>query len=221
MPQVTLSVSSGWSAAAGVSSRDIIQSDGANTLRLARIALVVRKLELKRRFQSGCSTVPTSDPTCQTFAVGPLLVELPVDRETAAVVSVDVTPGIYDEVEFEIHKPDDDTPGDREFLTRWPEFRRVSIRVEGEYNGEPFVFTQDLNESQQADLVPALEVLEDAPATNVTLRVDARSWFWRGAALVDPRAALKGGPDEKVVEDNIERSIAAFVDRDWNGQPDN
>ncbi|MDH3225387.1 MAG: hypothetical protein OEO23_16825, partial [Gemmatimonadota bacterium] len=119
MPQVTLSVASGWSSAASVADRDIIQTDGTSTLRVTRVTVVVRRMELKRQFQSGCSG-GTVTPECQSLVLGPLLVDLPVDRETAAVVSVDVSPGTYDEVDFEIHKPDDDTLGDQAFLLAHP-----------------------------------------------------------------------------------------------------
>jgi len=220
MPRVTLSVASGWTGGALVAPRDIVQTDGVNTLTMSRIAVVIRKLELKKRYQAGCSVTPSTDPSCETFAVGPLLVELPLNQLTRSLVSVDVPPGAYDEVEFEIHKPDDDTPGDLQFLEAHPEFRRVSVRVEGDFNGGAFVFTQDLNESLEADLEPHLYVNEDDPPTNITLRIDARTWFWDGNTLVNPFSALKGEENEKLVEDNIEDSIRAFPDHDWDGQPD-
>ncbi|MCA9737267.1 MAG: hypothetical protein KC645_06560 [Gemmatimonadetes bacterium] len=214
-----MSLSSGWTQA-GVASADIVQTDGVRTLRLTRVQLVVRSLELKRRYQSGCAASGGAPGACRAYVVGPLLLDLPLDRESSSLLALDVPPGVYDEVDFDLHKPDDDSPQDIAFLAEHPAFRGVSVRAEGEFEGTWFVFVQDLNGRQEADLVPPLQIQTDAPETVVTLRVDARRWFWDGPTLLDPRSGLKGHPNERIIEDNIEASIEAFEDRDRDGAPD-
>ncbi|MCK7521644.1 MAG: hypothetical protein MZV64_30150 [Ignavibacteriales bacterium] len=67
--------------------------------------------------------------------------------------------GTYDRLEFEIHKPEDDGDADdAAFLAAHPDFRRISIRVTGTYNGTPFAYTTDLSEEQERALVPPLSL---------------------------------------------------------------
>ena len=156
---------------------------------------------------------------CEKFVAGPFLLELPLDGSVKTVITLDdVSVGVYDELEFDIHKPDDDTPEDLAFIQQHPEFRRVSIRVEGEYNGDAFLYLTDLNEDQEVDLVPPLVVDEAPNQTNVTLMVGVDSWFRRSdGSLIDPATANKGGVNEKLVEDNIEDSIEGFEDENIDG----
>lgn len=162
------------------------------------------------------------DDSCEEFVAGPFLLELPLDGSVETVVTLDdVTPGVYDELEFDIHKPEDDTADDLAFIQQHPDFRRISIRVEGDYNGDSFVYETDLNEDQEVDLMPPLVVTDASNQTNVTLVVDVDSWFRRGdGQLVDPASANKGGSNEKLVEDNIEDSIEGIEDDDFDGDDD-
>ncbi len=225
--RVTLSVSPGTGVVATpqnsnlTASSDLIQILSGDTLVMTRVAVVLREMELKRQFASGCSVGEPSGESCQRFAVGPLLVEIPVVGGLTPVVTIDVPPGMYDEVEFEIHKPEHDNPTDNAFLLANPDFEDVSVRVEGTFNGQPFVFLQDLGETREADLVPPLLVTDENPAaTNLTLAIDVSRWFVSPSGLINPSTANKGGDNEDIVEDNIEDSIEAFEDRDRDGRKD-
>ena len=195
---------------------DVVQSDGAHTLELTRVALVLREIELKRISDDDCShsdSIGGDDDSCEEFAIGPMILELPLDGSIDQVIRATVPADTYDELEFEIHKPDDDTPEDLAFLQANPEFKDVSIRVEGRYDGEDFLFVQDLNEDQELVLSPPLVVSEETGPVDLTLVLDVERWFVRGdGSLIDPRTALKGQPNEDVVEENIERSIDIFDD---------
>ena len=93
-----------------------------------------------------------------------------------------------------------------------------SIAVEGTYNGDPFSYETDLNEEQEFDLIPNLVIGEDAPATNITIRLDVSTWFVDGDGnLFDPATAAKGEPNENLAENNIKNSIDAFEDEDRDG----
>lgn len=225
---VSLSVSvpqaTGFSAGmtSGSALFDIVQNDGAAELVITRAAMVLREIELERRFDDDCDDhVSGSDDDCEEFSTGPMILELPVDGSVDRVLSIDGVPAdVYDEVEFEIHKPEDDTAEDITFIQANPDFDRVSIRVEGTWNGEAFVYLTDLNEEQEYDLVPPLQVDGTTPV-NVTLSIDLSTWFVTpNGSLVDPRSANDGGPNESLVEDNIERSIDVFEDHDQDGDDD-
>jgi len=201
---------------------DIVLNDGASELVMTRVAMVLREIELERQFDDDCDDhVSGSDDDCEEFSTGPMILELPLDGSVDQVLSISGVPAdTYDEVEFEIHKPEDDSAEDIAFLQANPDFRRVSIRVEGTFDGAPFVYTTDLNEEQEHALVPPLVVTDGSAPVNVTLSVDVGGWFLVGGTLVDPRSANEGGPNESAVEDNIERSIDLFEDDDRDGDDD-
>ena len=202
---------------------DIVQNDGSSELVIQRVAMVLREIELERQFDDDCDDhVSGDDDDCEEFSTGPMILELPVDGSVDQVISISNVPAdTYDEIEFEIHKPEDDTAADLAFIQAHPEFERVSIRVEGLFNGEAFTYLTDLNEEQEHALVPPLTVDANSGPVNVTLSIDVSTWFRTPAGdLVDPRSANDGGPNEQLVEDNIERSIDAFEDDDRDGEDD-
>lgn len=195
--------------------------DGDNTLVVTRVAMVVSEVELERMNHDDCDMVEGDDDSCEEFETGPFLLELPLDGTVDRVLSVDVPPDVYDELEFEIDNPDDDDQAERDFVAAHPDFDRVSIRVEGTWNGEAFVFTSRLEAEQEMDLFPPLEVTEGSGPVNLTLSVDISGWFVDGSGnLVDPRTANRDGVNEELVEDNIERSIDLFEDHDRDGDDD-
>ena len=196
---------------------------GNDSIILRSIEVVLREIELKRVEADSCDSVMDNDD-CEEFEVGPVLVALPLGTAaTATVITVNAAPGMYDELEFEIHKPGDSD--NAAFIAAHPDFDGVSIRVTGTYSQagtrSEFTFTSDLNAEQEMDLVPPITVSEGV-GTNVTLRVDVSTWFLNagGTALVDPASANKGQPNEGVVKDRIEASIDAFRDDDHDGHDD-
>jgi hypothetical protein len=223
-PSVSLAVAVGSSGAAAslAPSFDLMFNDGANTLEISRVAMVLREVELKLVEDDDCEdSSDGDDDDCEEFEVGPFLLELPLDGEVVHLVTLDgVTPGVYDELEFDIHKPDDDTPEDLAFLAEHPDFRDVSIRVEGTFNAASFTYLTDLNEEQELDLVPPL-VIGQETSTTVTLLLDLDSWFrLADGTLIDPATANKGGANENLVRDSIRDSIEGFEDEDEDGSED-
>ena len=220
--QITLSVAA---AAAGASATAVDSvTIGGHTLVLEQVELVLREIELERLFDacdrsdSSGSSSRSDDDDCEELSVGPMLLDLPLGGAPERVVTIEADSGIYREVEFEIHKPEDDE-GDDQFLREHPDFRKVSIRARGRYDGQAFVFQTDLSAKQEYDLVPPL-VVSERTATNLTLVVSVADWFRVRGALVDPMQALKGGAFEGDVKDNIKRSFEVFEDRDHDGRSD-
>ena len=197
-------------------------TDGANTLVLTRVELVLREIELKRADREGlCSG--ERDDDCEELELQPRLLEVPLSSGPERSFTASVAPGRYDEIEFEIHKPEDGSGDDSDagFLQQHPEFAGVSVRVEGSWNGEPFTFTSDLNAEQEVSLDPVLVVSDGGGDTELMLFVDLSTWFADGSgSLVDPRTATEGGSNQTLVENNIKRSIDVFEDRDDDGRRD-
>lgn len=217
--QVTLSVATGLAAPAAASSDSV--TSGGHTLVFDQVELVLREIELKRVFDDchdDSSGSGSSDDDCEEFATGPILLDLPLGEGPARVVTIEADTGTYREVEFEIHKPEDD-PGDDQFLRDHPDFRKVSIRARGRFDGESFVYQTDLDVEQEYDLVPPL-VVGGGTATNVTLVVTIGDWFRVRGVLVNPLQALKGQAFESEVTENIKRSFKVFEDRDRDGRDD-
>ena len=226
---VRLWVASGQGIPAGAADRgialagaaDIVLQDDNHTLEITSVQIVLREIELERLSDDDCDDLPGADDDCEEFEIGPMLLDLPLDGSVKQVVEAQIPADVYDEIEFEIHKPDDDTPEDLAFLTANPTFKGVSIRVMGTFDGEDFVFEQDMDVEQEIDLVPPLTVAEGSGPIELTLELDVTTWFVRGnGTLIDPQTANKGGPNEDIVEDNIERSIEVFEDDDLDGDRD-
>lgn len=194
-----------------------------DTIIIRSAELVVREVELKKVEAADCDDV-VGNGDCDEFVTGPVLVALPLGAAaTETVVSVDAPAAMYDELRFEIHKPDNIT--DAAFIAANPTFADVSMRVNGTYSQAgtrtDFSFTSDLNERQDVPLSPPLTVSE-GQSTNVTLRLDIGAWFLNagGTALVNPATANKGQPNENVVRDRIRASIDAFRDDNRDGVDD-
>jgi hypothetical protein len=196
---------------------------GNDTLIIRSVELVLREIELERIEVDECEDME-SDDACEEFETGALLVSLPLgSTQTERVITLQAQPGTFDELEFDVHKPDDVT--DAAFIAANPDFADISIRVTGTYSQagsrSDFTFTSDLNEEQEIDLNPPL-VVDEGGATNVTLRLDISRWFVNagGTALVDPATANNGQANENLVRDNIRASIDVFRDDDTDGLDD-
>lgn len=195
---------------------------GDDTLIVRSVDVVLREIELERVEVADCDSIE-GNGDCEEFESGPVLVSLPLGNATEVAIAIDASPGMYDELELEVHKPDE--LQDAAFIAAHPDFADVSIRVTGTFSRAgtrtDFAFTSDLNEKQEVAIDPPLTVSE-GDVTTVTLRLDLSSWFVDagGTALVDPATANKGGANENLVRDHIRASIDAFRDDDHDGLDD-
>lgn len=214
------SVSGSLAAAAVVAAGDTtIIALGSDTIVLRSVDIVLRKIELKRVEAASCDSV-SGNGDCEEFEAGPVLASFPLGAtSTAAAVTVNAPDGQYDELEFEIHKTDTTSSQEAAFIAANPDFRAISIRVTGTYNHTAFVYTSDLDASQEMAFSPPLDVTGGTPS-NLTIRMDVSTWFVNGGALVDPATANKGGANEGVVKDNIKQSVDAFEDDNHDGHDD-
>jgi hypothetical protein len=190
---------------------------GGDVIVITRAQLVLGEIELKREDDDGCEALGMDDDDgCEEFSTGAMLVDLPLNGQVATEITIAPDTGVYDEIDFEIHKPESDGDDDA-FLAQHPDFDGVSIRVTGTFNGEPFTYESDLDVEQENQIVPPLVIGDATAGTNVTMHVDLDAWFRNGAVLVDPRTANKGEPNEGIVKENIKTSFKAFEDDDRDG----
>ena len=219
--RVQLRISTLSAPAAGAALAPENYTLGGTALSLSKVQVVLREIELKRTEGSTTcvedngaaaslsgseSENGDSEDHCEKFVTGPVLLDLPLNGSVDQVVTIDADTGTYRKLEFQIHKAADGSS---------------SIRVEGTWNGTPFVYTTDLSAEQEVRLVPPL-VITAAGQTALTLKIDLRTWFLNGAgtAFVDPATANAGQPNENLVKDNIRRSFDAFEDDDHDGRRD-
>ncbi len=193
-------------------------TDGSNTLVITGVQLVLREIELHRAGAlADCADSASDD--CEELEVGPLLLDLPLGTPGAArTFSVQLAPGSYDRIEFELHKPSD--PEDAAFMQAHPDFEDISVRVTGTYNGEDFTYTGRFNDEQEFNLVPEL-IMGDVAAADLTLFANLDRWFRDPAGtLVHPNSANNGGPNQGLAEQNIKASLDAFEDENHDGRDD-
>ena len=196
------------------------QVTGTDTLIITSAQMVLREIELKAVETPACDVEPEPDG-CEEVEVGPELVDLPLTPGATQKFDVDIPPGMYSRIDFEVHKVESGDPLDNAFIALHPEFDGLSIRVIGTFNGQAYVYETDLDVKQELDLVPALTVSEGVDV-NVTVRVDVGTWFrTAGGDLIDPASGNKGEPNENEVEDNITASLRAFEDNDRDGDDTN
>lgn len=203
-------------AARAAAALDDTLISGSDTLIITRAEIVLRQIDLKRIDVTNCD-LGLDDGGCQEFEAGPVLVSLPLSPGAEVEFELDVPPGTYSEIEFEIHKVENE-PSDITFLQTHPEFDGLSIRVTGTFRGNSFLFESDLGVEQKLALTPALIVAEGIGSINVTVFVDLDAWFRDPTGgLLDPDTGNKGGQNESLIKDNIKDSMEAFEDDDHDG----
>jgi hypothetical protein len=221
-PAATAPAGSG-SASVVASGDSTVIALGSDTLILRSLAVVLKQIELKRLETSSCDSIPTNGD-CEEFESGPVLATFPLGAtNSAAAVTVNAPAGQYDKLEFEIHKTDTTSSSEAAFIAANPDFKDISIRATGTFSHagsrSDFVFTSDLDASEELGFTPALTVVDGSPA-NLTIRLDVSTWFVNSGALIDPTSANVGGPNEGIVQNNIKNSIDAFEDDNRDGRDD-
>lgn len=192
---------------------------GSDSVIIRSAQFVLRKVELKSSNVATCDAITNAG--CSEFESGATLVTLPLGSTVIATqVTITVPAGIYNAVEFEIHKPN--SSDDPAFIAANPAFANISIRVMGTYSQagtrSAFTFTSTVDQKQEASLVPAL-TFRDGQVANLTLRANLAGWFLNssGTALVDPASANAGGANESVVANNLQNSFKVFEDDSRSG----
>lgn len=190
---------------------------GTNTLVVNSAQVVVQEIEFERDEASGSCALSANDDACESFEVGPRLLNLPLSGAVALEVTQEIPEGEYDEIEIDIHRLTD-SGEDQAIAAQVPELAGASILVTGTFDGAAFTFTTDIDQELELEFDPPLNV---DGTSGVTLSFDLAAWFTDSSGnLVDPRTALAGGANESLVEGNIRQSIVSFEDDDQDGVSD-
>lgn len=214
----------------------------ADEILLTRAQLVVKDVKLKRA-SAECSddddfrtvnfvevdgtvvtvvvnaNVERDRTSCPTVHLGPYLVDVPMAFGDGPRLTVGIPEGTYSSLRFSLHKVTSNKPDDAAFRQTYPDMRDISARLEGTYNGVPFVFITDVNAKLNIPLPAPLTVGEGG--ADVTVAIDFGSWFYRSqGGLYSPAQANTPGNTRAAVRNNIRVAFRAFGDRNRDGRAD-
>ena len=193
---------------------DVTLNDGANSLVLTRAQLVLGEIELEPPGLQSCDNSGSGSSDCPEIHLSPVVVDLPLNGGVNTAFSTAIPAGSYHEIEFKVDAVESGDVGAAEFFAANPTFPRgKSVRVEGTFNGQPFVFTSSVEAEVELEFEPPLVV---NAGTNVTINVDVGSWFRSSGTLINPL----GVDAQSRISSNISASFEAYHDDDRNGRRD-
>jgi hypothetical protein len=221
--------SAGLSRTAGLS-RDIAIGPGGELV-LKKVQLVLGRIEISRTDLAPCAddaedsgdddagsaeNESDDDDDCEELSVDPLLVNVPVDDAVHTVITVPLAVGTYKRLEAKLKPVDAATLA---ALGGPADMVGNSVRVEGTYKGNPFVFTSPVRTELELKFDPPLVI--DASTKNATVNIDVTKWFLRAnGTVIDPTTANAGSSNAELVAENIRDSFEAFEDDDRHGDDD-
>lgn len=156
---------------------------------------------------------------CPLLRLGPLLVDMPVNGADGGRVSVAIPEGEYSAVRLFLHKVTSNSPVDADFRQTNPDFRGISVRLEGRYNDVPFIYIGDVTALIDVPL-PEPVVIGNG-VEEVTVVLDPSLWFLRPqGGLYSPSQANTPGMVRAAVQHNMRVAFRAFRDRNRDGRAD-
>lgn len=224
--KVGLSTRVGTAKAKAVAGKVEQQVETSNGITIERVRLSVRELELELEGDDeddGQSSGSDDDTTPGNSRrdddeqkVGPFLIDLSAEDLNGKVVRVgnlEVAPGIFDEIEFDIGKVTVAQAGEDAALKELAQLG-ASVVIDGHIDGQPFSFVSSVRVEQERE---ARFEVKEGEEPNITINIDPSGWFVddKGQRL-DPRAESS----RSTIENNLRRSIDAFDDDDHDGDED-
>ncbi|WP_342375829.1 hypothetical protein NVS55_31730 [Myxococcus stipitatus] len=202
------------------------QVEAGNGITIERVRLSVRELELELEGDddddgqtSGSDddlTPGNSRHDDDEQEIGPFLIDLSAEDLSGKVVrvgNIEVTPGIFDEIEFDIGKLTLAQAGEDAALKELAQ-QGASVIIDGHIDGQPFSFVSSVRVEQEHE---ARFEVKEGEEPNITINIDPSGWFVddKGQRL-DPREESA----RSTIENNLRRSIDAFDDDDHDGDED-
>lgn len=133
--------------------------------------------------------------------------------------AVDVPAGSDPVVGFDIHRGSSSDSANRAFRVANPDFRDISIRLEGTYNGGAFTSVRDVNAKPDVPLSKPLTI--GAGGDDVTVTIDMTEWFLRpNGGLYSPAVGNSAGFVRARIRNNIRNAFRAFRDKNRGGKND-
>jgi hypothetical protein len=211
--------SSGPAIAGGRQVGRFTQGSGSDVLIITKAQIVLAKIELATAGGANCTAEDNGSSECEELKGDASLVDLPVDQSVVTSLNAPVPAGTYTSFEAKVRLVRSTDAGGAAFIAAHPEFSGATVRVEGTFNGTPFVYTGSAEAELELAFAPPLVV--DSTGMNITVNVDLASWFVTGSgSLVDPATANAGGPNASLVDHNIHQSFEAFEDENHDGHDD-
>lgn len=145
------------------------------------------------------------------------IVNLPLDSSPINISKRNILPGLYDEFELEVERPDNDedsvTVSDPDFQDS---DRTYSVVVKGLYQGEEFTFKSWEDFEIEMELNPPLEVSE-SESTDLVINIDINSWFKDSSGNdLDP----SDSNNFEQINENIENSFEGFEEEEDDDDDD-
>jgi hypothetical protein len=211
-------------AAAGIRMSPDLAVGPTSDLVLTKIQFVLDKIELDRNGTASCVAEIEAagddhaavGEECEDVERDPVVVDVPVDNALHAVLNVPLSEGTYSELEAKLEPARAEATA---FNAANPSLAGKSVRIEGTYKGNAFVFTSAVRRSLEMSFNPPLVI--DATTKNATISFDAAKWFLdSNGAVIDPATATDGSSAQQQIESNIQRSFHAFEDEHETGVDD-
>ncbi len=158
--------------------------------------------------------MPAGASVFPDFKTGPFVV--PLANSVTPITVGNISPGSYDRIKFEIHKPaQNEAVPDPDFRDGPNGNERYSLVIVGHYQGNRFEFKSRSTINQAVTLDSLLEIDDLTLAANVTLRVDMSTWFLNGVVELDPTDSQAS--NVAAIERSIRDSFRAFRDNNEDG----
>lgn len=220
----------GAASAANRTSADLLVGP-SNELVLQKVQLVFGKMELDRAGASDCVGEAEAEDDhdaaggsgdehgdmeleCEDVSRDPVLVAVPLDDALHPVINVPLPDGTFRELEAKLEPARDRFTA---FNAANPDLAGKSVRVEGTFNGTPFVFSSPVRARLEMEFDPPLVI--DETTKNATVSIDVRNWFLNAdGSVIDPTTATPGSSSRQMIEGNIRRSFHAFEDDEERGE---
>jgi len=191
-----------------------LQKINDGTLELTEVKILLSDIKLEMEDGVEEEEDGEDEDESYTVIVGPIVINLKLDGTTTNFAAANVPPGLYEEVEFKIHKIEaSETPPDPEFKEGDDSSLRYSVIAKGNYNSAPFVYKSKKSAHQEFNFETPIQILENS-VVNLTILVDPHSWFYQGDVLLDP----SNPANENDIDNNIKESFRdAYEDDDHDG----
>lgn len=186
------------------------KTTAADSLHITRVRFLMRHIKFKSAYEDSVDYVSQ-----------PRVVDFPLDGTSVELADSTIPAGTYEEVEFKIHRLDDDDPVDLAYFNH-PDFadfvvdNRYSVIIDGTIyeNGAsaPFTYRSRKDAEQELEFPVPLVVQDMGLNAQVTFTVVSSNWFVdEDGNFLDPR--IESNFDE--IAENIKDAIDVEVgDRD-------
>lgn len=195
------------------STKSTLQKSNGDEIQLTEVKIMLKDVQLDREAEDVEREIDDGRDEVDII-VGPYDVKLSLTGMTTDFAVGNIPTGIYEEVEFTIHKLEaSEISPDPEFIDG---DERYSIVAKGTYNGTPFTYKSRNSFHQEKEFDAPLQINENE-LVSVTITVDPFIWFYKDGITLDPSDVS----NENDIDNNIAKSFQnAFQDDDHDGEDD-